>query len=222
MKELEKAVIDAFNKMAAEGAIEKIVTERVTKTVESILDDALKSYSDFGKQLKEVVTKSLHVDMQSLNLTGYNDIILKIIKAKLDNSIEIVGAERIKKELEDLLATPPAEIKLSQLVEQLKKGNYDSNNECCTCIVEWGSTDGWGHIYLDEGEDKRSKDCDHHLAFTREGEIYFISIDGRDPSKKLFIGPFYDFERSLFQMYVAKTKLIVDEDEVDTCYPGQD
>lgn len=222
MKELETAIVAAFTKMAETGAIEKIVAEKIAKTVDSILDDALRSYSDFGKQLKETINASLHVDMKGLSLTGYNDIILKIIKAKLDNSIEIVGAARIEKELEELLAAPPAEIKLSELVEQLKNGRTGGDWYQCTCIVDWGSNDGWGRIYLDEDGDKSKRDCDHELAFTKDGEIYSISIDGRDPSKKLFIGPFYSFERSLFQMYVAKTKLIVDENEVETYYPGCD
>lgn len=221
MKELELAIVAAFNTMAENGTIQKIVEEKIKKTVDSILDDALRSYSDFGKELSKTIREGLNVDMRQLGLVGYNDIVLKIIKEKLDNSIEVVGRARIEKEMEELLATPPAEIKLSQLVEQLKKGDLSDDKYKCTCIVDWGNNDGWGRVYLDESErDKRA--CAHQLAFTADGEIYSISIDGRDPNKKLFIGPFYNFERSLFQMYVAKTRLIVDEDQVNTYYPGRD
>ena len=48
------------------------------------------------------------------------------------------------------------------------------------------------------------------------------ALEGCDPSKKIFCGPFYGFDRLLFQMYAAKTKLIIDEDDVNTEYPGND
>jgi hypothetical protein len=157
-----------------------------------------------------------------LGLAGYNDIILKIVKEKLDNGIEAFGKAQIEKDLEELLKAPPAEIKLSELIEQMKsraRGDHDSE---CTCLIEWGSNDGWGRVYLDEGSAKSRRDCKYELAFTKDGEIYSFSIDGRDPSKKMFCGPFYAFERTLFQMYAAKTKLIMDKGEVNTYYPGCD
>lgn len=162
------------------------------------------------------------MDLRQLGLVGYNEIVLKIVKAKLDASVEVFGKAQIEKDLEELLKSPPAEIKLSDLVEQMKEAHKDDERYECTCIVDWGTSDGWGRVYLDKNGDKRKNDCEHSLAFTKEGEIYSFSIDRCDPSKKMFFGPTYGFERSLFQMYAAKTKLIIDEDEVSRHYPGYD
>lgn len=220
MKELETAIIAAFNKMAESGAIEKIIEEKISKTVDSILDSALKSYSDFGKDLEKTIKDGLKVDLKKLDLLEYNHIILAIIKKKLDHSVLTVGKERLEKEMEELLASPPAEVKLSALVEMLKEGADDRSGSECTCIVEGSISDGWGHVYLDKNDDKDKHQCDYRLAYTDKGEVYSIHIDGRDPKESLFIGPLYGFERSLFQMYVAKTRLIVDRDDVDTYYSG--
>jgi hypothetical protein len=222
MKELESAIVAAFTKMAETGAIQAIIEKKIEKTVDEILGDALRSYSDFGKNLSEVIKGAMNVDLRQLGLVGYNDIVLKIVKAKLDHSMEVFGKAQIEKYLEELLKCPPAEIKLSELVEQLKEAHSDDERYECTCIVEWGKSDGWGRVYLDKNGDKRKYDCEHSLSFTKEGEIYSFSIEGRDPSKKIFCGPFYGFERTLFQMYAAKTRLIVDEDDVEIHYPGSE
>lgn len=222
MKELESAIVAAFSKMAETGAIQTIIEKKIEKTVEEILSEALRSYSEFGKGLTGIIKASLNVDLHQLGLVGYNDIILKIVRAKLDTSMEVFGKAQIEKDLEELLKSPPAVIKLSELVEQLKEKHCDGDFHECTCIVDWGNSDGWGRVYLDKDADKRKNDCEHSLAFTKEGEIYSFSIDGRDPSKKIFCGPFYGFERTLFQMYAAKTKLVIDKDEVDIYYPGCD
>lgn len=222
MKELETAITAAFTKMAETGAIQKIIEQKIEKTVEDILGDLLRSYSDFGKGLKETIQNSLNVDLRELGLAGYNDIILKIVKTKLDASMEVFGKEQIEKDLEELLKSPPAEIKLSELVEQLKEGHEDEDHYQCTCIVAWSDTDGYGRVYLHEDGEKSKSQCSYELAFAKNGRIYSFSIEGRDPSKKIFCGPFYGFERTLFQMYTAKTRLIIDEDDVDIYYPGRD
>jgi len=224
MKELEDAMVAAFRKMAKAGTIQEIIEKQISKTVEEILSNALKSYSDFGRNMEKVVKESMNVDLKGLGLSGYNDIILKIIKTKIDNGMETFGKAQIEKDLEELLKAPPAEIKLSELVEQLKQDAIGPDRQCgeCTCIIEWSNTDGYGRIYLDEDYMKEKRSCAYELAFSKDGEVYSFSIEGRDPSKKIFCGPFYGFERLLFQMYTAKTKLIVDEDGVNTFYPGCD
>jgi hypothetical protein len=226
MKELETAIVAAFNKMAETGAIQTIIENKIEKTVADILDGILKSYSDFGKNLATHIQQSLNVDLSQLGLVGYNDIVLKIIKAKLDDSINIIGKNRLEKELSELLVNPPAEIKLSQLVTDMKESYQDRGYSQCTCIVEdsaYSSTicQAYLRIYLDAKE-KDKNSCEYRLGVTDKGEVYSFNISGRDPAKTIFVGPSYGFDRALFQMYTAKTKLIVDEDEVERYYPGYD
>jgi hypothetical protein len=42
------------------------------------------------------------------------------------------------------------------------------------------------------------------------GEVFHLSFQNQDVEKHLFAGPFYNFERSLFQMKAAKTRVILD------------
>ena len=222
MKELEVAIVAAFTKMAETGAIQTIIEREIERTVGDILHSSLQPYSDFGKSLGKTIKSALNVDLDRLGIAGYNDTILKIVKTKLDSSMELFGKAQIEKDLEELLKVPPKEIKLSQLVEQLKD-HYGDHGRECTCIITHDMRmDGWGRVYLHKNDRVEKSDCEYEMAFTADGEVYSVSIDGRDPSKKIFCGPFYGFERDLFQMYAAKTRLIIDEDDVDIYYKGCD
>lgn len=217
MKELEEAIVNSFRKMRENGTIEKIIEAKLEKTVSEIFDEVLRSYSDFGKKLKETVETTLKVDFSQLGFDGYNDIVLKIIQRKMDSAIGLVVRAKLEEGLDDLFKTPPTEIKLSELVNQMKGDEFDEREEC-TCIVKHRDR-GYGRVYLDECPNKNYDECKYEIAFDDKGTVYQISIDGYKQKEKLFVGPFFGFERTLFQLYAAKTKLIVDEDAVELSYP---
>lgn len=219
MNELSQAIQTAFTGMVESGQLTKIIEANVQKSVETVLSEALRSYSPFQKALAEHVQKSLSVDFSNLGLAGYNETILKIIKAKLDASIHKFADKQFAESMDELLQNPPAEIKLSALVKMLSdEAKEDDNHEGISWhLVMSDSSDGWGHLKMDAKPDVRKDDCRFEIAFTAKGEIYRIYIPySGDVTKKIFAGPFFGFERVLFQMYAAKTKLILDEDAVES------
>lgn len=222
MKELEQAIQTAFTNMVTSGQVTKIIETQIQKTVEHVFVETFRSYSPFCKALTDHVQKTLQVDFAGLGLAGYNETVLRIIKAKLDANVEQFAMGQISKAMDELLKTPPTEIKLSELVDLLKKhvGAGDGGECGVSCHVEFsdGSTlKGWCHVRLDEKPRQSSRDCRFDVAVTDKGEIYRISLPySGDVTKRMFAGPFYGFECALFQMYAAKTRLIIDEDNVDT------
>ncbi|WP_325753522.1 hypothetical protein [Burkholderia pseudomallei] len=234
MKELQQAVSTAFSNIVAAGAIEKAIEEKLTKTITSIIDDELRSYSTFGEQLKEHVKTALQVDFRNLGLPGYNDFILKVVRQQVDAQLDATIATQIEQQMKELLAPAPAEIKLSQLVEEFIKDEHtDRQYSSCSCdesdritlIVraESGFTSKFHHIYLDGEYGTESHDCPYRID-VHDGRVYSIQLDRKDPSKTLFVGPMRGFKRRLFQLYAAGTKLIIDGDEnsINTYYPGRD
>lgn len=231
MQELQQAVANAFANVVAAGTIEKAIEEKLSKTITSIIDDELRSYSDFGKSLHEHVKASLAVDFGNLGLPGYNDLILKVVRRQVDAQVNAVIASQVEQQMTELLQPAPAQITLSQLVGEFIKDRSDDHGCSCdapdqiTLIVEGGdSVAGYHHIYLDEEDGKSKYSCAIQIATNKEGEVYSLKIDDRDPKKTLFVGPLYNFERRVFQMYAAGTKLLVDgnEDSINTYYPGRD
>lgn len=231
MQEMKEAVASAFERLIAVGAIEKAIQERLEKTVTETIREELGSYSDFGKQLKEQVKDALQVDFSKLGIPGYNDFILKIIRRQVEADVSNTIAQHIEKQVTDLLAPAPGEIKLSELVAQFIEANKPDGYSCScddpsriTLNVEesqYGSQ--WISLDKESGKDRYS--CSIRFAVSNDdGKIFALRVDGQEIAKTLFVGDMYRFERSIFQMHVAGTKLIVDGDEnsINTWYAPYD
>jgi hypothetical protein len=88
MQEIEDAVIAAFRGMVSSGKLNQIIKKKIGETVEGVIDSALRSYSDFDKALSTAVQGALHIDADKLALPGYNEIILQIVRKKLEHGLE--------------------------------------------------------------------------------------------------------------------------------------
>lgn len=165
-----------------------------------------------------------------LGLPGYNGLIMKIVRAHVDSHVGNVLAKHVEKQMSKLLEPAPAEIKLSELINDFIERNKPDGCECggsdqiTLHIEESRYASRW--IGLDKDEGKSEYSCEIRFAVSEsDGKIFGLRIDGQEADKTLFIGPIYGFERSPFQMYAAGTKLIIDGDcaeDFDTYYPGRE
>lgn len=60
--------------------------------------------------------------------------------------------------------------------------------------------------------------CAIHGAVTKNGEVYGLTFGDANMKDRMFLGPKYGFERFIFQLHAAKTKLELDEDAITTSY----
>lgn len=136
------------------------------------------------------------------------------------------ATRQLEQNISELLAPAPAEITLEQLIDdfiksRLDKSYSDIRGDNFTLIIEHseGSTVGYKNIYIDPDDRTSKYSCAVQIAVTPSGEVYGLKIGGKDLKDQLFVGPLYDFERKLFQLFTAKSKLIVPEDADATDYP---
>lgn len=225
MKEMEAMVLDSFNALSKSGVIKETIDKQVKVVVDSVIETTLSSYSTFGKQLKETVEHSLKIDVNELDLASYNAFILNVIKAKLDACLYQQGKRQIQEGLEKLLQPAPKEIKLSKLItdfieysaEDVQLEHYEHITFHCD-QTRLNAT--W--IAFDCEPNKSEYACEYRIAINRNGNIFSLQINNENYKNKLFVGDLYNFEKDLFQLYTAKTKFILDIDDVDTGYPFAD
>jgi hypothetical protein len=229
MEQLNTAVTAALTEMTASGTIEKLITERVEKTVETAISDALRSYSDFGKQVDAAVKKSLAINTDELDIPQYNQFILSVLQTKIDEQLNIVGKEKIERDMEELLSgAAPKEVKLSKLIEDFKefvrKDNADEYDENITVYIRIskGLCSGYTHIYLDPDSGKDRWACRYQLDVNPEGKVYGMQLDGKDVKNTLFLGTLRGFNKAIFHIYAAGSKVIIDPDAVDEWQPEYD
>ena len=214
MKELEQEVLKAFTGLVSSGRIQEIVEKQVEATVKSILDDCLRSYSPFGKALREGIEAELKLDVSKLGLGGYNEMLLDVVRRKLSYLIDTNWKKDLEKSLEDILRAAPATIKVSKLLEELRD-DYDEDAESeeweyATCIVEDAKHGGdlrW--LYFDPAPKSTSYECKYRMLVGKDGLAATIWIEGKK-NERLLAGPVYGFERVVFQVRTAKVKIEFD------------
>jgi hypothetical protein len=236
MIEIETAVADAARRMVEDGRLAKLVAENVEATVAKIVKDAVGQYSTFGKSLEEAVAASLRIDPGQLGLPAYNQTVLAVVKQTLDQQLELVGRDKIKKDLERLLGTDaPAEMKLSELVELYRREmqeNLEGQSEG-RITAAFGRDDysrdlsSFRWFYLHDGALKADRvpyESDIQMLFRSGGEIACARVKGVDPKKDIMLGQAgrVGFEKTLFRLYAAGTKIIIDAEEFETRYDNID
>jgi len=212
---------DLINKAVAEvmtpDFVKDQVATRVQKLVVEAVDDALRSYSDIGKQIKEAVKASLQVN--DLNLPSYGLLVTGMIEKQVKDHAGALIDARLAEDIRELLNIAPAEIKLSEIARDMIKDRHDDDyGQVITVIVEhndYGST--W--LYLDEEEHHSLRDkyqCRHSLLLNKDGTISAARIDKRDLKDIQTIGRGYGLPDRIRAYYAAGTRIILDEDAVVT------
>lgn len=225
MEDLKTAVSNAFANVVASGAIEQAIEKQLASTIGDLIKHELREYSDFGKAIKERVQQAVCVNLGQMDLPSYNDLILQIIRRQVDGIMQSEAAQQLESNMTKLLEQAPAEITLQKLIEEFIEANKeDKEGQDFTLLIErkWGST----YICLDEDAGKSEYSCEFRLAIDKDGKVYSLVLGAKDVAKTLFMGPFYGFERTLFQLYTAKSKVIVPADaephDFETSFPYND
>jgi hypothetical protein len=222
--DLNKMVNDSLAKIQAEGFVEQVVEEQLKKTIKSIVNNVLREYGDFGKNLKEQVESQLNINLDKLDIASYNTMVLNVVKEKLDAAMHLQGVEKIKADMDEMLGTAKAEYKLSELIQELKDDALEWDDDLRGKDMSFhidSDRRTLTFISFDKEPDKGKYDCKYRIAVDEEGKLTSVKIGGREFKNNVIMGGLYGTEATLFKMYTQGSKLIINEDEVDTYYPEE-
>ena len=221
--ELEKIIEEQFKEIIESGFIKKTIQEQLKKTIESIIGDCLRAYSDFGKEVEKQVKKALSLGNMELNLPAYNQLILTWITEIINNTIISTGKEQIEKNLKKFFKPlEKSEYKISEIIDIFKKdfGEDGESGDITFIRDKSSSSDGYVSFYFDAEYDKDKYLCDYSLRINKEG-LWDITLKGEE-GKKIKNATFYGFDSFLFQLYAARVKIIDDYEDVNTSYGDYD
>jgi len=218
----------ALNNIVESGKIQEIVAKNVEKTIESLFHDALREYSDFGKNLKEIVQSVLQIDLSTVSTLGYQQIVTDIVKQKLREAT----LEHISKPLEETLnqIIAPFEkrtYKLSEIIAKYRECEWDSSDDDEVEIsfhVEYGN---YGSIYIgfDKESSKERYSCEYQISIDKkDGHMWMFEIKGWKPQRgdlraSSMHGPFDHF---IFNLYASQCPIELDEKDVETYWSRYD
>lgn len=219
MIDLEKLVQDSLKGMFESGKIVEIIDKHTEALVNGVVRDALSTYSEFGKQLSASLSEALKVDVGSIGLPEYNHIVLAIVRRKLEHAIEETGRKQIETDLAAMLSHPvPAEITLTKFIDDFKEWAREDRGieeyeegEVTAFLDEKKYSSQW--LYLSRNANTEMFRCDFGILIGEDGKMRAVHFHGKDSEKSLFLGRLHGFERTVFHMHVAKTRIIVDGHE---------
>lgn len=232
---------DAISDLVASGKIELAIRDTIEKTVKGVIERELRDYSEFGKALGAAVSKSLAIH-GDIDLPSYNDTILNIVRLQLETETHAVIQQQVAARMKELLQPVPVEIPIEKLVDAYREHLKESMDSGCVChgtgefMFRFKREDwkyGSRYYALDFSESSSDKTPDVHVGLSSHGgatdgaaTVYHLRFGSGDVESKLFSGPFYAFERMLFQMKAANTKITgldkFDEGDVDTSIESHD
>jgi hypothetical protein len=220
------------------GDVEKMIDEKLRKMVSDLLDQQLRSYSDFGERIDKLVAEALAIG--DFSLPQYGERICVMIQQIVESNVQESFQRSMADRLQQLLIDAPKEVKLSKLCEdfQAQARHYDEPYEKAgeSWTLEFVRKYKPGNVLyrhcelrFDEAQDA-AKNFDVELRLrevekdSKRFEVWGLSIDGTDVAKKLFFGPEYGFAKDCWHMYAAKTVIVFDEDPEDICttFPEHD
>lgn len=220
--DIQVLVQQQLEKIIQEGKLEAIVRAKVEKTLEEVVQDMVRSYSDFGKGLKEEITKAFKIDFEKISMVDYNTIVTDIVKEHLDKHLMLYVKEPIANEIKEYVGSlDKKEWKLSEIVERFKKDEISDEDRYSggeiTVIVEksnYGST----HIHIDENAGKTSYNCEYKISLdTKTGIPYSFDIGkyGHHRGKLIYDSLHGEFSKFFFRLYAQKASIIVDHYDTD-------
>ena len=216
MTDLAVIFSTAIGKLLDSGKIEALIEKQIEATFKNVIEESLRSYGDFGKELQAHFNAALNFDPDRVRIPEYNAMVAHIVERKLAEFFHQEGAAKISAAMDEILKPAPKEMKLSELVEELKKTavehhEFDSSNPHVSVHIDEKSTYGSRWVRMDHRPDKGRYDCEFSFLASDYGGIHALRFAGQDPKKSLFIGGYFGFERDLFRLHAGGTKLIFDE-----------
>jgi len=202
--------------------LESIVEVQITKTIESIISDSFREYSDFGKLVKSKVESSLNVSLNELKLPDMSGFITDKVRQIAVNSMKESAMEDLQKSINAIIGSLPSEIKLSDIVKSF-------GEHCHENVSSWWEEDyksiafycvkddahGWWKVKMDEDADCPEYKCAYSFYVNETGSMFILKTKEKLSKFEQSITR-SDFEMLLLRLYHAHgTKIIIDPEQVD-------
>jgi len=241
MQDFNNAVNEAMAKITSNGTIEKIIEAQLTNTVKSLVNDQLRSYSDFGKALQEKIDTDLAVSLNNITFSEYNETILHLVAGALNNAVTGEAHEKLKKDINELFESPPKEITLSEVIEKYKEESAEYERGGAGKIALIIEPKEYGSIGIALNPKNTKGYRDEEVDSWHDCEFYMSIRVDKDAEDRGRLTRTYDRSslkphqfmptcmsgttRMLYQMYCTGATLILDEgidpENYDTYYSEQ-
>lgn len=223
--DIQNAVENAMTNLVASGKIEQLIEKKLEETVKELIDGALRSYSDFGKELKAKIEASLRIDMKAFSLPEYNTVIGNHVISIVENTMYPMAKAAIEENLKKFFKPLEKDsYTFTEVVELFKKSAVEwegaEPGENFTARVDERSN-SFTYLSIDMRQNQERYRCKYRIGI-HDGKIFSLTVDG-DNATGAKNPNYHGFGDTLFKMYASGVTLIDDKADLDSiAYFGED
>lgn len=221
MTDFNKIITDKITEMENSGTIQKIIYEKILKTIDSAINSCFSW--EFEQQITKQIKESVGDIASKIKLNSYNSFIANAIENIVNVELNKDLKEKINTKLTQALIVTEKEIKLSKIIEEFKRYECDDEEEysyCCNIKkyeefsfkkVDITIQKENSNSYYNENP----KFEIHALSYRDEPfKISWVNYNElKYDSELAFIKDFNDFEAILLKAIFNKIPFIIDMDE---------
>ena len=221
MTDFNKIITDKITEMENSGTIQKIIEEKILKTIDSAINSCFSW--EFEQQITKQIKESVGDIASKIKLNSYNSFIATAIENIVNVELNKDLKEKINTKLTQALIVTEKEIKLSKIIEEFKRYECDDEEEysyCCNIkkYEEFSFKKVDITIQKENSNsyyNKNPKFEIHALSFKDEPfKISWVNYNElKYDSELAFIKDFNDFEAILLKAIFNKIPFIIDMDE---------
>lgn len=215
--DLNKEIQLVTDKVIAEK-LPELVTEKVSKMLDSIIGDIFSSYGDAAKSIKKKIEEKLDINLQEFDTIDYNALVSKTIN---DNLLTEINLQPIIDLTRDSIGfIKKKEIRLQEIADMFIEASQEENDQSgegeITFIVKENTEYNWIEIFADVEPDKEEYECAIKFIFSikdsRNGFIFSFKTREWNDSKHREISParlvgLRTVEAKIFRLYSAQVKI---------------
>lgn len=231
--DIQQMFNDSLVRMHDEGKVQEIIDKQVLATVESQMKDLLGSWSPLSKAIEKELKEKLQINLESLDIPSYNEVLSNAIKKQLDDAIYTKGLEDFNERVSKVLGTDMKNMKLSELVKEMAKEiedledyDHDAMLEMSLHVEESTYSKSTYHVYMDSNPEKEKHECKYRL-FISDNKLSSVTIDAKEKysanrhyskvtPRILMEGKMSNLEELLFKAYVHGIEIEIDEAHCNT------
>lgn len=219
--------------LEADGTIKRKIEESLEKSILSAISSELESYS-FRRSIEEQLKAAVSTIAADCGLSAYNGFIAERCKQIVQHHFTEDIGEKVHKALTDIMFEKHTDIKLSDIFERYREWVLENTEESekyergefthALEVVEDGNFTRYvcklaDHVLENKSYYKEKPDVEIHLtAYGKETEsrISMLFLNGHYMKDSFKVGPISTFEAFILNLYYNETKIILDEEDVDT------
>lgn len=221
MTDFNKIITDKITEMENSGTIQKIIEEKILKTIDSAINSCFSW--EFEQQITKQIKESVGDIASKIKPNSYNSFIATAIENIVNVELNKVLKEKINTKLTQALIVTEKEIKLSKIIEEFKRYECDDEKEysyCCN-IKKYEEFSFKNVDITIQKENSNSyynenpKFEIHALSYKDEPfKISWVNYNELKYNSELaFNKDFNDFEAMLLKAVFNKIPFIIDMDE---------